>query len=73
MLKLLGTISAVAAAVVVLEKRMNAGRPTELEVIAAEELRKVLLYAAPPTFLARVSSLDDSTTGLRWLDRASGN
>lgn len=70
MLKVIGTISAVAAAMMVLEKRMNGSvRPTELEIVAAEELRKVLVYAAPPTFLATVSSMDDNGPRLRWQER----
>ncbi|MEO6119238.1 MAG: hypothetical protein ABIP12_01005 [Terriglobales bacterium] len=70
MLKVIGTISAVAAAMMVLEKKMNGSvRPTELEMVAEEELRKVLIYAAPPTFLATVSSMDDSGPALRWQKR----
>ncbi|MEO5937293.1 MAG: hypothetical protein ABIP81_08770 [Terriglobales bacterium] len=70
MLKVIGTISAVAAAMMVLEKKRSGSvRPTELEMVAAEELRKVLIYAAPPTFLATVSSMDDNGPALRWQER----
>lgn len=72
MLKVLGTIGAVAVAAAVLGK-VKVDRPSTLETVAAEELRKVLLYAAPPTFLASVSSTDDTRAPLRWIGRASGN
>ncbi len=71
MLKVLGTIGAVAMAAAFYGK-VRIERPSELETVAAEELRKVLLYAAPPTFLATVSSTD-SNSPLHWLDRASRN
>jgi hypothetical protein len=71
MLKVLGTIGAMAVAAALYEKARSE-RPTLLETVAAEELRKVLLYAAPPTFLAPVSSTE-SNSPLHWLDRASGN
>ena len=55
MLKWMGTISAMAAAAVMYEK-MKIDRRSELETVASIELRKVLRYAAPPTFLARLST-----------------
>lgn len=72
MLKWIGTIGVIAAAAALWEKR--ASRPqTELETVAAAELRKVLRYAAPPTFLASVSSLEEDAAPLRWLGKAAGN
>lgn len=73
MLKWIGTIGAIAAAAALLEKRAH--RPqTELETVAGAELRKVLVYAAPPTFLAPVSSLREDKTPLRWLGKTvAGN
>ena len=71
MLKLLGTIGAVTAAAVLYQRRF-ADQQTELETIAEEELRKVLLYAAPPTFLAPVSSIEDTEPRLHWKGRAAG-
>ena len=72
MLKWMGTISAMAAAAVLYEK-MKIDRRSELETVASIELRKVLRYAAPPTFLARVSSIHESETPLHWLSKAAGN
>ncbi|HUS18710.1 MAG TPA: hypothetical protein VMZ25_03595 [Terriglobales bacterium] len=77
MLKVLGTIGAVAAAMAVCEKafhdRYGARPQSELESVAEIELRKILLYAAPPTFLARVSSADENPVPLRWMTRAAGD
>lgn len=77
MLKVLGTIGVVAAAMAVCEKafhdRNGAKQQSELESVAEIELRKILVYAAPPTFLARVSSTDENPTPLRWMARAAGN
>lgn len=72
MLKLLGTLGAVTAAAV-LYQRHFADRRTQLEMTAEEELRKVLLYAAPPTFLASVSVVEEAGMELRWLTKAAGN
>ncbi len=72
MLKVLGTIGAVAVAAAFYGK-VRTERPFLLETVAAEELRKVLLYAAPPTFLASVSSPDESNSPVQWLERATGN
>ena len=70
MLKWIGTISAVALAATLLEKK-RAVQMTELESVAEAELRKVLLYAAPPTFLATVSVVHDDHPRRRWVDRVS--
>jgi hypothetical protein len=72
MLRLLGTIGAVAAAAAYYGQARNKQK-SELETVAAVELRKILLYAAPPTFLARVSSLDENPAPLRWMGKAAGN
>jgi hypothetical protein len=76
MFKVIGTIGAVAAAMAVCERAFYARarrQPSELESVAAAELRKILIYAAPPTFLARVSAVEEKTTPLRWMARAAGN
>lgn len=72
MLKLLGTIGAVAAAAALYENR-KARRQPDLETVAAAELRKILIYAAPPTFLAPVSSVNENGEPLHWLGTAAGN
>lgn len=72
MLKLLGTLGAVAAVAALYEKRKV--RPqTELETVAEAELRKILIYAAPPFFLAQVSTLDENGPALRWMGKAAGS
>ncbi|HUR36325.1 MAG TPA: hypothetical protein VM009_00815 [Terriglobales bacterium] len=71
-LKLLGALGAVAAAALVFE-RSKEWRRSELETVASAELRKILLYAAPPTFLAPVSSVEEHPKPLRWLGKAAGH
>lgn len=71
MLKWIGTFGAVTAAAVVFGK-MKTDKRSELETTASIELRKVLRYAAPPTFLAPVSSMEETMPRLRWMDKAAG-
>jgi hypothetical protein len=86
-LKLLGALGAIAAAALVFEKHFeknfgrsfaksfeknNDWRRSELETVASVELRKILLYAAPPTFLAPVSSVEEHPEPLRWLGKTAG-
>lgn len=71
MLKWIGTIGAVALAARLLERREITAGSSHLESVAEAELRKVLLYAAPPTFLAPVGVVHDDHPRRRWADRVS--
>lgn len=74
MLKMLGTIGAVMAGAALYERlRPLRAQETELERTAAAELRKVLLYAAAPTFLAPVQAPDAVGPQRRWLDKAASD
>jgi hypothetical protein len=72
MLKWIGTIGAVALAATLYERRraiVYGSRDSELETVAARELRKILIYTAAPTFLAPVSELHHDHPQRRWADR----
>lgn len=74
MLRMLGTIGAVMAGAALYERlRPMKAQETELERTAAAELRKVLLYAAPPTFLAPAGVPADPGPQRRWLDKAASD
>lgn len=71
MLKWIGTLGAVALAATLYEKRRNHSMTGGPESEAENELRKVLLYAAPPTFLAPVSETYEVNPRRRWMDRVA--
>jgi len=74
MLRMLGTIGAVMAGAALYERlRLLKLEETDLERTAAAELRKVLLYAAPPTFLAPPQMLESGCPQRRWLDKAASD
>ena len=71
MLKWIGTLGAVALAATLYDKRRHLHKASELESAAETELRKILLYAAPPTFLAPVSEAYEVNPRRRWMDRVA--
>ncbi len=71
MLKWIGTLGAVALAATLYEKRRSPNAVGELESVAEGELRKILLYAAAPTFLAPVSEAYEVNPRRRWMDRVA--
>lgn len=74
MLRMLGTIGAVMAGAALYERlRPMRLQETDLERTAAAELRKVLLYAAPPTFLAPIQAPEAGCPQRRWLDKAASD
>jgi hypothetical protein len=66
-LKWIGAAGAIAIAAALFEKKRNGF--SELETAADRELKKILLYAAPPTFLAPVSVVHEERPQRRWADR----
>lgn len=74
MLRMLGTIGAVMAGAALYERlKLVKPQETELERTAAAELRKVLLYAAPPTFLTPAQASEAACPQRRWLDKAASD
>ncbi len=71
MLKWIGTLGAVALAATLYEKRRGPNAIDELEAVAEGELRKILLYAAPPTFLAPLAVDQGAGPRRRRADRVS--
>lgn len=49
-------------------RKTNISPVFHLDPAAEAELKKVLMYAAPPTFLATVSSVEQQGNTLRWMD-----
>lgn len=74
MLRMLGTIGAVMAGAALYERlRPMRSQETDLERTAAAELRKVLLYAAAPTFLVPAGMPSEGCPQRRWLDKAASD
>jgi hypothetical protein len=65
-MRVMGTMGLLIIGTIMLRK-LTSTAPRDIGKVAAEELRKVLMYAAPPTFLATQSQYDECDI-LRWMD-----